>query len=472
MYRPSCSRVLVEHGQSVIHSAMVRVALRPVARCRLSCSVALSTVLLAGVGVAPYPAGAASYRLYREVSQAWASRGFVARPSSPTYRAPGPSNDPWGPYIRDAAQRFSLPETWIRAVMHQESGGKQYLNGELTTSGAGAMGLMQLMPATYADMQSQYNLGSDPYDPHDNIQAGAAYIRLMYDRYGAPGFLAAYNAGPNRVDDYLNSGRSLPDETVNYVAAITPHLGGGVAVRGNWAPVPLSQTGAAVTEPDLYYTRTDLTRTADGCLRDPNAAYDPSAPCLMDRDTPHPDPEPQPQVTTLLADAAPPAESTEGPAITVAPVYKTAATIAPAPDVRVERVSLQPVLQPSRVPNGGLVAKAAPTLPQGAHVLSLHPVVPHIVSLPKTVQFAQADGRKLVQVGAFSTYAEAKRVAEKSTRVLASRAVQAAPSISSVSVAGKPLYRAQLVALGSTKAAGVCQVLRASAVPCIQVRNG
>ena len=140
------------------------------------------------------------------------------------YVIPGPPSDPWGPYIREASKRFDVPETWIRALMRQESGGNLYRNGRLITSGAGAMGLMQVMPGTYAELRSRHNLGPDPFDPHENIMAGVAYMREMYDMYGAPGFLAAYNAGPNRLDDYLSNQRSLPDETRHYVAAIGPSL--------------------------------------------------------------------------------------------------------------------------------------------------------------------------------------------------------------------------------------------------------
>lgn len=441
-----------------------------------NCAGVMCAALLTSTVVAPYGASAATYRLYREVSQAWAARGFVARPALATYRAPGPSNDPWGPYIEESARRFAIPSTWIRAVMQQESGGKQYLNGELTTSGAGAMGLMQLMPATYADMQSQYNLGSDPYNPHDNIQAGAAYIKIMYDKYGAPGFLAAYNAGPSRVDEYLATGHSLPDETVNYVAAITPHLGGGVAVRGNWGPVPFSQTGAAVTAPESYYTRADITRTADGCLRDPNAEYDPSAPCLMDRDTPHPDPTPAAAPTTAVAYANTP----ESGAVTPQPAFAAQhAYGALKPQVvQVVSVPAQAVLRPTpvvanmpfhkSVSNTAVFAakrqdtsvKFVPqhvlTLPSAAHAITQGPVV----------------GPKRVQVGAFATYAEASRVAEKSKHVLALRALSATPAISSVRVGGKAFYRAQLVADSRADVTGVCQILRANAVPCIQVRGG
>lgn len=93
------------------------------------------------------------------------------------YAPPGPAEDPWGPYIREAANKFDMPEIWIRSLMRVESGGKEYLNGELITSGAGAMGLMQVMPQTYDGLRDRYNLGDDPFDPHDNIMAGVAYMR-------------------------------------------------------------------------------------------------------------------------------------------------------------------------------------------------------------------------------------------------------------------------------------------------------
>jgi len=137
------------------------------------------------------------------------------------YRAPGPASDPWGPYIREASARFDVPQRWIRSVMHQESGGHEF-----AMSQPGAMGLMQLMPPTYDDMRIQYGLGTDPYEPHDNILAGAAYIRQMYEIYGSPGFLAAYNTGPGRLDDFLTRNRPLPNETRQYVAIIGPQIAG------------------------------------------------------------------------------------------------------------------------------------------------------------------------------------------------------------------------------------------------------
>ena len=171
--------------------------------------------------------------------------------SSGAYRAPGPAEDPWRPYILQAASRFSIPQDWIRAVIHQESGGHQFLDGRPITSHSGAMGLMQLMPQTYADMRSRYGLRSDPYEPHDNIMAGTGYISILARKYGAPAFLAAYNAGPQRLEEYLSEGRQLPNETVNYVANITPHLGTQIAMTGPLAAyasadqLNASQSGAS-----------------------------------------------------------------------------------------------------------------------------------------------------------------------------------------------------------------------------------
>ncbi len=142
------------------------------------------------------------------------------------YVPPGPPGDPWGPYIEEASRRFDVPDQWVRALMHVELGGQEYQNGQLITSSAGAMGLMQVMPGTYEELQGRYGLGNDPFDPHDNIIAGVAYMRELYDIYGSPAFLAAYNGGPARLDDYLADFRPLPAETRHYVAMIGPAIDG------------------------------------------------------------------------------------------------------------------------------------------------------------------------------------------------------------------------------------------------------
>ena len=88
---------------------------------------------------------------------------------------------------------------------------------------------MQLMPGTWSDLSLRYGLGDDPFDPHDNITAGAAYLRELHYRYGEPGYLSDSNAGPARYEDHLATGRPLPAETRAYVAALAPLLSGGAS---------------------------------------------------------------------------------------------------------------------------------------------------------------------------------------------------------------------------------------------------
>lgn len=130
------------------------------------------------------------------------------------------SVDRWSNLIAEASARFGIPEAWIRRVMAAESGGRTTLNGRLIESRAGAMGLMQLMPGTWRDMRAALGLGHDPHEPRDNILAGTAYLRAMYDRFGYPGLFAAYNAGPGTYSAHLAGRRRLPSETVAYVAAV------------------------------------------------------------------------------------------------------------------------------------------------------------------------------------------------------------------------------------------------------------
>lgn len=128
--------------------------------------------------------------------------------------------DPVSAAVAEASRRFGVPESWIRSVMRVESAGNR-----VAVSHAGAMGLMQVMPATYAGLRNRYGLGADPFDVRDNVLAGTAYLREMFDRYGAPGFLAAYNAGPGRWEAYATGRRGLPTETVAYLARLAPMIG-------------------------------------------------------------------------------------------------------------------------------------------------------------------------------------------------------------------------------------------------------
>lgn len=139
--------------------------------------------------------------------------------------APLQADEPgrWQPFIAEASARFGLPTDWIDRVIRAESGGRTRLNGAPIRSPKGAMGLMQLMPGTWAEMRERLQLGTDPDDPRDNILAGTFYLRLMFDRFGYPGLFGAYNAGPARYSEYL-AGRPLPPETQRYLQDLA---GGG-----------------------------------------------------------------------------------------------------------------------------------------------------------------------------------------------------------------------------------------------------
>lgn len=127
----------------------------------------------------------------------------------------------WRPWITEASLRFGVPTAWIERVMQSESRGRTSLDGRPIRSRAGAIGLMQLMPGTWAAMRERLGLGSNPDDPRDNILAGTFYLRLMYDRFGYPGLFAAYNAGPGRYAAHLATGSALPGETVAYLQTVS-----------------------------------------------------------------------------------------------------------------------------------------------------------------------------------------------------------------------------------------------------------
>ncbi len=367
-------------------------------RARAAAALALLAALAACAGPGSYNAGG-GYARHRQ------------------YAPPGPPEDPWGPYIREAALRFGVPEQWVRAVMRQESAGR-----EDALSSAGAMGLMQVIPTTYAILRAHYGLGDDPYEPHDNIMAGTAYIREMYDRYGAPGFLAAYNAGPNRLDSYLADGTPLPEETVGYLSNIAPRLGGGTALSGplavyagdagSAAPAPYMPPAGPVSPPILL-------ASAPSGPCDPDAAFDPDRPCTQPAPQAEYVPMPAPVVTASAVYSPPPASGVLPPVV-----------LSPAPRSRsmVQLASLD----------------AAP--PAGSWA---------------------------IQVGAFLSPIAARAAAVAARRTvpdLLSTAAIAAPPTSPFG--GAVLYRARLAALTPETAAQACARLSAQGTACITVPAG
>jgi soluble lytic murein transglycosylase-like protein len=125
-----------------------------------------------------------------------------------------PADEAYEDIIKEAAALYRLDANLIRAVMRAESS-----FDTTTVSPAGAQGLMQIMPAVAKELGV-----TDPFDPRQNIMAGARYLRQLLDVHkgNLPLTLASYNAGPGTVARY----KGVPPfrETRNYVKKITGYL--------------------------------------------------------------------------------------------------------------------------------------------------------------------------------------------------------------------------------------------------------
>lgn len=386
-----------------------------------------------------------------------ARHAAVPRSPSRYYPPPGPPGDPWGPYIHEASGRFGLPEQWIRSVMRQESGGQ-----EDVISWAGAIGLMQVMPETYAGLRDRYSLGNDPFDPHDNILAGTAYLKEMYDRYGSPGFLAAYNAGPNRVDKYLYNGTPLPAETVHYVAAIAPRLGPGAPMTG-----PLSVYGGRGVElaSGGFREAAPIRRrpTPAGC--DPDAAYDPDAPCA-----------PMPSVQTALAriETPPPPRSVLAPSVpawTAAPAPRYAYA-APPPVIAVVPCDPDAAFDPNRHCVYTNQTQVASRTPPFEPTPVLHRPMRTAEALPPFhtggMTAALPAGRWAIQVGAYPTLPGAQSAAERARQALPDLLRRANVELPPTAPLGNQVaFRAQLTGLPAHVAADACAKLSGHGIPCM-----
>ena len=428
-----------------------------------------------------------------------------------SYTPPGSAGDPWGPYVTEASAKYDVPQRWIREVMRQESGGRLYSrSGAPITSSAGAMGLMQVMPGTYDELRVRYpELGDDPFDPHNNIMAGTAYIREMYDIYGAPGFLAAYNAGPGRLDDYLTRSRTLPEETRRYVAIIGPKLGSDVPNRASpgeqyamnrvpmqipdgpryaaaapivapvaspvFAPVPAYSTPAYSTA-----VASALNSAPPGALVAPApapvqlaSAYVPGGPIRL-----------SPQPPAVFEPVADPIQA--APAIVLAPeAPRPAPAFMPVQVARLPEPP-QPAFNPSYAPppRPVQVAQARPAalpLPPQEPPRQFAANVP-FGPAPRPLGFtlvarASAEpiharapqGTWAVQVGAFANEGQAAN-ATASARGQAPQALGGARTVvAGVRQPGGTLYRARLTGLSRDAAAQACERLARTRTSCMVV---
>jgi hypothetical protein len=374
-------------------------------------------------------------------AQQGASVGYYEEHAHPSYTPPGPASDPWGPYIDEASARFDVPAQWIRQVMHVESGGHEYINGQLTVSAAGAMGLMQLEPATYREMAAENGLGSDPFNPYDNIMAGTAYIHAMYQIYGSPGFLAAYDAGPGRLNSFVNNGSTLPGETVNYVAMIAPHIQG-------YYPEHRS-------EADQLALNTLPMGTSTGILP---PGFVPESPIPAADDTP---------VTPVeVASNAPP--ETQAPAIyTPAPVLAAPAALPPPsapvsyPVVTTALASPQSVpLPPPPVPQ-----RSFSVLP--AAMADTPPPPPPPPEMPSYLAPTPHHSGWAIQVGAYDSSSHAQAALGIAELSAVQMLMGGHPMVMSVHAAGHVKYRARFVGLMRDDAVNACNRLADGPTGCV-----
>lgn len=170
-------------------------------------------------------------------------------------RAVAQAQDDVAVAVAEASRRFGVPADWIWRIIRAESGGDTR-----AISSAGAMGLMQVMPATYAGLRRRHGLGSNPFAVRDNILAGAAYLRELHDRYGTVGMLAAYNAGPGRWEAHVANGRPLPAETRRYLAQLAP----AIAPGADGTTVPVAVAALSPDRAPIFVARPTQRMPVDG----------------------------------------------------------------------------------------------------------------------------------------------------------------------------------------------------------------
>lgn len=258
--------------------------------------------------------------------------GLIAACGSDKPRPSGGNIAYWEPQIQKASKRFNVPPEWIREVMRIESGGRStWKGGQPITSSAGAQGLMQVMPATYEELRQKHSLGRDPYDPENNIMAGTAYIRELYEMYGSPGFLGAYNAGPGRYRQYVENGRSLPPETRRYIDIVGPQIAG-------------IEPGSSRPDRMTQYAEQQIQNRVDGAVAAGTGQPASRSPVVMAM-APIPDRlSPEEQGTMARVDAA--IANRTGQPIAAQPIPVQPAPL-PAPASRPVVVAMQPI--PDRV---------------------------------------------------------------------------------------------------------------------------
>lgn len=173
-------------------------------------------------------------------------------PTATTASVAAGGDTPYGAEIDAAAARYGIDPALLKGLIRQESG-----FDPAARSGAGAVGLTQLMPSTAA------TLGVDPADPAQAIDGGARYLKQQLDRFGsdAPKALAAYNAGPGAVARF--GGVPPYAETQTYVQRVLAYaeqyraagaVSGAASSTAASVPLPTAPVTAAGSAGGLGYS--------------------------------------------------------------------------------------------------------------------------------------------------------------------------------------------------------------------------
>lgn len=420
--------------------------------------------------------------------------------ASHSYTPPGPPSDPWGPYIQIAAKHFDVPDMWIRQVMRVESGGHEYSGGQLIVSAAGAMGLMQLEPGTYQEMAQRYGLGNDPFNPLDNIMAGTAYIHEMYQIYGSPGFLAAYNAGPGRLDSFINYKRPLPSETINYVAMIAPNIDGYYPQRRSAADElalntePMGSNGGIL--PDGFVPEAPTASQLSAPVQVASLA-----PVAMPDDDSAPAPVTVPVSSIMPQVAQMQAAQMQAAQAQSAPVQSAPVQSAPVQNMPVQMAAIQPpvpvpvpvpvpppapvrtasassVYMPRSLPAPPPPIRPAPemvarnTLPvpppaPSQQRFSLIPSAMADTPAMQDVSFNSGGHSWGIQVGAYDSRSNAKAALGMAELTGANALTRAQPMVMIIHAQGKVKYRARFLGLQHDEAVNACNRLSGGPTGCV-----
>ena len=308
--------------------------------------------------------------------------------------------------------------------------------------------------------------------------AGTAYLREMYDIYGSPGFLAAYNAGPGRLDDYLTRNRVLPEETRRYVAAIGPRISGVSPRQGSpGEQFAMNATPFSIPEGTRYAASSRYSAPATGPVIALNTVRY-SAPAYTAPAVAAPAPSAAPiQIAALPTPPSAPFIVLRPQAVQVAQLPeppREPVPFTPPPPVQIAQLPEPPRYSPAPVPfrepvrSQQQLASAAlvPVSPRYAGFGLIAPANAEPIGLRRS---SFAPGGWAVQVGAFANEGLASSATAAARDHARDVLSGARTSVTPVRQPHGMLYRARLTGLSRDAAAQACEKLQRARTNCMVV---